>query len=80
MSERKRVVFDLRIKAVGAPKPDGTVTVSVGRRTVEAPVVAGRARVVVRGAKRGTRPVVVSYSGTDVVQAAVTRSKVTIPR
>ena len=77
---RKRVVLDIRVKAIGAPKPDGAVTVSVGNRTVEAQVVSGVARVVVRGAKAGTRPVVVSYAGTDLVQPAVAQSSVTVPR
>ncbi len=77
---RKRVAIDLRVKAPGASRPDGTVTVSVGRRTVEAQVVAGRVRVVVRGAKAGTRPVGVSYAGTAVVQPAVARASVTVPR
>ena len=79
-ASRKRVAVDIRVKALGARKPDGAITVSIGKRTVEAQVVGGRARVVVRGAKAGTRPVVVSYAGTDVVQAAVARTSVDIPR
>ena len=77
---KKRVALDIRVKAPGAPKPDGAITVSVGSRTVDAQVVAGRVRVVVRGARAGTRPVVVSYAGTDLVQPAVARSSVTVPR
>ena len=77
---KKRVVFDIRVKAPGASRPDGAITVSVGKRTVQAQVVAGVARVVVRDAKAGTRPVVVSYAGTDLVQPAVAESSVTIPR
>jgi hypothetical protein len=77
---RKRVALDIRVKAVGAPKPDGIVTVSVGRRTVEAQVVGGRVRVVVRGAKAGTSQVVVRFAGTEVVQPAIARSSVTVPR
>ena len=77
---KKRVAIDIRVKASGAPKPDGTVTVSVGKRTVGAQVVGGSARVVVRGAKAGTRPVVVRWAGTDVVQPAVARTSVTVPR
>jgi surface antigen len=77
---RKRVALDIRVKAPGASRPDGAVTVSVGGRTVEAQVVSGRARVVVRGARPGTRPVVVRYAGTDLVQPAVARTSVTVPR
>ena len=73
-ASRKRVAVDIRVKAPwGRPKPDGAITVSIGKRTVEAQVVGGSARVVVRGAKAGTRPVVVSYAGTDLVQPAVAR-------
>ena len=77
---RKRVVLDIRVKAPGASRPDGAITVSVGKRTVEAQVVAGTAHVVVRDAKAGTRPVVVSYAGTDLVQPAVAQSSIDIPR
>lgn len=77
---RKRVALDIRVKAPGASRPDGTMTVSVGGRTVEAQVVAGRARVVLRGVRRGVKPVVVRYAGTDIVQPAVARTSVTVPR
>ena len=76
---RKRVALDIRVKAPGAPRPDGAMTVSVGGRTVEVQVVGGRARVVVRGLRPGTKPVVVRYAGTDVVQPAVARTSVTVP-
>ena len=78
-AKRKRVALDIRVKAPGAPRPDGTMTVSVGGRTVEVQVVRGRARVVVRGLRPGTKPVVVRYAGTDVVQPAVARTSVTVP-
>ena len=76
---RKRVALDIRVKAPGASRPDGAMTVSVGGRTVEVQLVSGRARVVVRGVRPGTKPVVVRYAGTDVVQPAVARSSVTVP-
>ena len=76
---RKRVALDIRVKAPGASRPDGVVTVSVGGRTVETQVVSGRARVVVRDLRPGTKPVVVRYAGTEVVQPAVARSSVTVP-
>ena len=76
---RKRVALDIRVKAPGASRPDGAMTVSVGGRTVEVQLVSGRARVVVRGLRPGTKPVVVRYAGTDVVQPAVARSSVTVP-
>jgi hypothetical protein len=77
---RRRVVVDVRVKALGAPKPAGAISVSVGGRTVEGQVVDGRARLVVRDVRPGTKPVVVRYAGTDVVQAAVSRTEVTVPR
>jgi surface antigen len=77
---RKRVAVDIRVRAPGASRPDGAVTVSVGKRTVDVQLVSGRARVVVRGVRPGTRPVVVRYAGTDVVRPAVARSTVTVPR
>jgi surface antigen len=77
---RKRVVLDIRVKAPGASRPDGAVTVSVGGRTVDAQVVGGQAHVVVRDVRPGTKPVVVRYAGTAVVEAAVARSTVTVPR
>ena len=79
-AKRGRVAVDIRVKALGAPKPAGAITVAVGRRTMEGQVVDGRARLVVRDVKPGNRPVVVRYAGTDVVQAAVARTTVTVPR
>jgi surface antigen len=77
---RKRVAVEVRVRAPGAPKPDGAMTVSVGGRTVEVQVVGGSARVVLRGVRPGTKPVVVRYAGTDVVRSAVARSTVEVPR
>lgn len=76
-AKRGRVIVDVRVKAVGAPKPTGTLSISVGRRIVEGQLVEGRARLVVRDVQPGTRPVVVRYSGTDVVQPGVARTTVT---
>jgi len=76
---RKRVAVDVRVRAPGAARPDGAVTVSVGGRTVEVQLVRGQARAVVRGVRSGTRPVVVRYAGTDVVRSAVVRSSVRVP-
>ncbi|GAA1936525.1 CHAP domain-containing protein [Nocardioides hwasunensis] len=78
-ASRKRVAVDVRVRAPGVPRPEGTVTVTVGRRTVEVQLVKGKARAVVRGLRPGTKPVVVRYAGTDVVQAKVARSRVTVP-
>ena len=66
---RKRVVVDIRVKAAGAGRPAGAITVSVGRRTMEAQVVAGKARLVFRDLRPGAKPVVVRYAGTDLVRA-----------
>ena len=41
--KRARVAVDIRVKALGAPRPAGAITVSVGGRTVEGQVVEGRA-------------------------------------
>jgi surface antigen len=76
---RKRVAVDVRVRAPGASRPDGAMTVSVGGRTVEVQVVGGEARVVLRDLRPGVKPVVVRYAGTDVVQSAVARSSVTVP-
>jgi surface antigen len=76
---RKRVAVDVRVRAAGATRPDGAMTVSVGGRTVEVQVVGGTARAVLRGLRPGTKPVVVRYAGTDVVQPAVARASVTVP-
>lgn len=76
---RKRVALDIRVKAPGASRPDGAMTVTVGGRTVEVQLVSGTARVVVRDLRPGTKPVVVRYAGTDVVQPAVARTSVTVP-
>ena len=79
-ANRRRVAVDVRVRAPGAPRPDGAMSVSVGGRTVEVQLVDGRARVVLRGLRSGTKPVVVRYAGTDVVQPAVARSSVVVPR
>ena len=57
-----------------------TIAVSGGGRTVEGQVVDGRARLVVRDVRPGTKPVVVRYAGTDLVQPAVSRTDVTVPQ
>ena len=77
---RKRVVLDIRVKAPGASKPDGALSITIGGRTVDAQVVGGRAHVVVRDIRPGTKQVVVRYAGTDIVRAAVARTSVAVPR
>jgi hypothetical protein len=79
-AKRGRVAVDIRVKALGAPKPAGAITVSVGGRTMEGQLVDGRTRLVFRDLRPGRKPVVVRYAGTDVVQPAVSRSGVTVPR
>lgn len=76
--KRGRVVVDVRVKAVGATKPAGAISVSVGKKVVEGQVVDGRVRLVVRDLRPGTRPLVVRYAGTDIVQSAVSRSTVVV--
>lgn len=76
---RKRVAVDVRVRAPGVSRPDGAMTVSVGGRTVEVQLVRGKARAVIRGVRRGTKPVVVRFEGTDVVRPAVARSSVRVP-
>jgi hypothetical protein len=79
-ASRKRVAVDVRVRAPGVSRPDGAMTVSVGGRSVEVQLVSGKARAVVRGVRPGTKPVVVRYAGTAIVQATVVRSSVTVPR
>ncbi|WP_159083746.1 CHAP domain-containing protein [Nocardioides terrigena] len=76
---RKRVAVDVRVRAPGASKPDGAMTVSVGGRAAEIQLVSGKARVVVRGVRPGKKPVVVRYAGTDVVRPAVARASIRVP-
>lgn len=75
---RRRVAVDVRVRAPGVRAPDGSITVSIGRRTLQAELVRGRARLVVRDLKPGTKPVVVRYAGTEVVQAAVSRTTIRV--
>lgn len=79
-ASKKRVAVEVRVKAIGARKPAGAITISVGGQTLEGQVVDGTARLVFRGLKPGSRPVVVRYAGTDVVQAATARATVDVPR
>ncbi len=79
-ARRGRVAVDIRVKAAGASRPAGAITVSVGGRTMEGQLVDGRARLVFRDLRPGTKPVVVRYAGSDLVQAAVSRSTVEVPR
>jgi len=76
---RKKVTMDVKVKAPGAAKPAGELTIPVGGRTVEAQLVEGTAHVVLRHLKPGTKPVVVRYSGTDLILPDVARSSVTVP-
>ncbi len=79
-ASKKRVAVEIRVKAPGASRPTGAISVTVGKKTVEGQVVDGVARLVVRQPRPGNRPVVVRWAGTDVVQAAVSRTTVTVPR
>ncbi|HYQ31581.1 MAG TPA: CHAP domain-containing protein, partial [Lapillicoccus sp.] len=45
---RRKVTMDVKVKAPGAAKPAGALTITVGGRTVEAQVVEGTAHVVLR--------------------------------
>jgi surface antigen len=78
--KRGRVIVDVRVKALGARKPAGAITVSIGNRTVEGQVVDGKAHLVVRDLRPGKRPMVVRYAGTDVVQPGISRSTVTVTK
>lgn len=78
--KRGRVIVEVRVKAIGAPKPAGAISVTIGNRTVEGQVVDGTARLVVRDLRAGTKPLVVRYAGTDLVEAGVSRSTVTVER
>ena len=76
---RKRVVVNLKVKAPGVRAPDGAIAVSVGKRTVTGQIDHGVARLVVRGLRPGVKPVVVRYAGSELVQPAVSRSKLDVP-
>ncbi|GAA5130663.1 hypothetical protein GCM10023339_61500 [Alloalcanivorax gelatiniphagus] len=78
-AKRGRVALDIRVQALGAPRPAGAITVSVGGQTLEGQLVEGRARLVFRDLRPGAKPVVVRYAGSDIVQAAVSRSTVEVP-
>lgn len=73
-----RVAVDVRVKAPGAPRPSGTITLRVGTKTVEAQVADGRARLAVRDLPPGTTRLVVGYAGTDLIEAAVARSRIKV--
>ncbi|PKH41343.1 Ig-like domain (group 3) [Nocardioides alpinus] len=79
-TKRSRVAVDIRVKAPGAGRPAGVVTVSVGGRTMEGQLVDGTARLVFRDLRPGTKPLVVRYAGSDLVQPGVSRSTVTVSR
>ena len=76
---RKRVVVNIKVKAPGVRAPDGAIAVSVGKRTVTGQLDQGLARLVVRGLRPGTKPVVVRYAGSERVQPAVSRSHIDVP-
>ena len=77
---RGRVAVDVKVKAPGVPAPSGAITVTVGGRTVEGQLVNGLERLVVRNLRPGTKPVVVRYAGSDLVQPAASRSEVDVLR
>ena len=60
------------------PAPTGAIAVEIGPRTVDRQLADGRARLVVRGLKPGTKQLVVRYAGTDPVRAGVLRSEVRV--
>ncbi|MCF6376327.1 CHAP domain-containing protein [Nocardioides KLBMP 9356] len=76
--KRSKVTLEVKVKAPGSAKPAGTIAVTLGGRSVEAQVVDGKARVVLKHLKSGTKPLVVRYSGTDLVLPDVARSTVTV--
>ncbi|RYB92064.1 CHAP domain-containing protein [Nocardioides oleivorans] len=79
-ASRKRVTVDLRVKAPGAPAPDGAVTVRIGGQTVTGQLTRGRERLVVRGLAPGRYRVLVTYAGTPLVQPAKARATILVAR
>jgi surface antigen len=75
---KKRVTVDLRVKAPGAPRPDGAITVRIGGQTVTGQLTNGRETLVVRGLAPGRYRVLVKYAGTPLVQAANARATVRV--
>ncbi|QBX56761.1 CHAP domain-containing protein [Nocardioides seonyuensis] len=78
-ARRGRVAVDVRVRAPGVRRPEGVVSVRIGGRVVEGQLTHGRARLVVRKLGSGTKPLVVRYRGTDLVQPAVSRSTIDVP-
>lgn len=76
--KRGRAVIDVTVRALGVVKPSGAITVQVGGRTVEGQLVDGKAHLVLRDLRKGTKPVVVRFAGTDLVQPGVSRTTVTV--
>lgn len=75
---RKRVAVELRVKAPGAPRPEGTVSVRIDGRTVTGQLTRGRERLVVRGLEPGRYRVLVAYAGSTLVQSANARATVRV--
>ncbi len=62
-----RAVVRIRVVAPGVANVRGAVTVRVGKQTAQADLRNGRARVVVRDLKPGTRAVRVAYAGRPLI-------------
>ncbi|SEC93995.1 Surface antigen [Nocardioides exalbidus] len=77
-SRKNLVTVDLRVKALGAPRPDGAISVRIGDKTVTGQLTKGKERLVVHGLKAGRYRVLVTYAGTTVVQAATARASVRV--
>ena len=77
---RGRVAVNVSVRAPGVSAPAGAITVRVGGRTVEGQLESGLERLVVRDLRPGTKPVVVRYAGTELVQPAISRTKVEVLR
>ncbi|MDR7254592.1 surface antigen [Nocardioides sp. BE266] len=76
--KRGRAIVDVKVRALGVPKLTGTITVQVGKKIVEGQLVGGKAHLVVRDLQKGTKPVVVRFAGTDLVQPGVSRTTVDV--
>ncbi len=80
VGKSRAVVVRVRATAPGVSPVTGTVLVKVGQRSQRVSLVDGRARVRIAPVAPGMRRVRVSYSGSEVVRSAFSRTPVRVLR
>lgn len=76
---QKRVKATITVKANGAARPTGKVTIKVGKRTFTKTLKAknnGKLTVTLPKLKKGTYKVTAKYSGNTAIKAATTKKTV----